>query len=72
MPVVAVWPIPWVRAIAILPTAPERVRNADTHHPYRWDSHFHYLTEFPEPEAVLVLQGGKKPTQSAVLSSQGS
>ena len=47
--------------IAILPAAPERVRNADTHYPYRWDSHFHYLTEFPEPEAVLVLQGGKKP-----------
>ena len=47
--------------IAILPTAPERIRNAGTCHPYRWDSHFHYLTEFPEPEAVLVLQGGKKP-----------
>lgn len=41
--------------IAILPTAPEVVRNADSHYPYRGDSHFLYLTGFAEPEAVLVL-----------------
>lgn len=41
--------------IAILPTAPEVVRNADSHYPYRADSHFLYLTGFAEPEAVLVL-----------------
>ncbi|RQO71204.1 Xaa-Pro aminopeptidase [Aquitalea sp. FJL05] len=41
--------------IAILPTAPEAVRNADNHYPYRADSHFLYLTGFAEPEAVLVL-----------------
>ena len=45
--------------VAILPTAPERVRNSDTHHPYRFDSYFWYLTGFPEPEAVLVLVGGQ-------------
>ncbi len=45
--------------VAILPTSLERVRNADTHYPYRWDSHFHYLTGFEEPEAVLVLVGGR-------------
>ena len=32
--------------IALLPTAPERPRNADSDHPYRHDSHFHYLTGF--------------------------
>lgn len=47
--------------VAIIPTSPERVRNADTHYPYRWDSHFHYLTGFEEPEAVLVLVGGRHP-----------
>ncbi len=47
--------------VAVIPTAPERLRNADTHYPYRWDSHFHYLTGFHEPEAVLVLVGGKTP-----------
>lgn len=45
--------------VAILPTAPERVRNRDTHHPYRFDSYFWYLTGFPEPDAVLVLVGGQ-------------
>ncbi|WP_374553975.1 Xaa-Pro aminopeptidase [Aquitalea pelogenes] len=44
--------------IAILPTAPEVVRNADSHYPYRADSHFLYLTGFAEPEAVLVLDAG--------------
>ncbi|MCX8086708.1 MAG: aminopeptidase P N-terminal domain-containing protein [Rhodocyclaceae bacterium] len=47
--------------IAILPTAPERIRNRDTHFPYRADSYFHYLTGFPEPEAVLVLVAGQSP-----------
>lgn len=41
--------------VAILPTAPERMRNRDSDYPYRWDSYFHYLTGFPEPEAVLVI-----------------
>ena len=41
--------------IALVPTAPERVRNRDTHFPYRFDSHFYYLTGFAEPESALVL-----------------
>jgi Xaa-Pro aminopeptidase len=47
--------------VAIIPTAPERVRNRDSHHPYRFDSYFWYLSGFPEPEAVIVLVGGKEP-----------
>jgi len=43
------------KGVAVLPTAPEVTRNADTHYPYRADSHFVYLTGFAEPEAVLVL-----------------
>lgn len=46
------------QGIAILPTAPEVVRNADNHYPYRADSHFLYLTGFAEPQAVLVLDAG--------------
>jgi Xaa-Pro aminopeptidase len=49
------------RGVAVLPTAPERARNRDTHYPYRYDSHFYYLTGFPEPEAVLVLVAGDSP-----------
>jgi Xaa-Pro aminopeptidase len=44
--------------IAIVPTAPEVIRNRDSHYPYRFDSHFYYLTGFKEPEAVLVLIAG--------------
>ena len=47
--------------IAIIPTAPEVARNADTHYSYRHDSNFYYLTGFTEPEAVLVLIAGGEP-----------
>lgn len=46
-------------AILILPAAAERVRNRDTHYPYRQDSDFWYLSGFAEPEAVLVLVPGR-------------
>ena len=49
--------------IAIIPTAPEVTRNRDSDYPYRFDSYFHYLTGFGEPEAVLVLIGGDSPRQ---------
>ncbi|MBS0569318.1 MAG: Xaa-Pro aminopeptidase [Proteobacteria bacterium] len=45
--------------ICIVPAAPERVRNNDSHYPYRQDSDFHYLTGFAEPEAVLALIPGR-------------
>jgi len=47
--------------VAFIPTAHEQLRNADTHYPFRFNSHFWYLTGFPEPESVLVLTGGKSP-----------
>jgi Xaa-Pro aminopeptidase len=47
--------------VAVIPTAPERIRNRDTHYPYRFDSHFYYLTGFPEPEAVAVIVAGEHP-----------
>ena len=43
--------------VVVLPTAPERQRNGDSDHPYRFDSHFHYLTGFGEPESWLVIDG---------------
>ena len=46
--------------IAIVPTAAEVIRNRDSHYPYRFDSHFYYLTGFKEPESVLVLIAGKE------------
>jgi Xaa-Pro aminopeptidase len=47
--------------LAILPTAPERLRSRDSDYLYRFDSYFYYLTGFPEPDAVLVLVAGPEP-----------
>lgn len=41
--------------VAILPTAPVRVRSNDSDHRYRPDSDVLYLTDFAEPEAVAVF-----------------
>ena len=51
--------------VAIIPTAPEVMRNADADYPYRHDSYFYYLTGFTEPEATLVLVAGE--TDQAIL-----
>ena len=42
-------------SIAIVPTAPVRLRNNDVEYAYRPDSDFFYLSGFGEPEAVAVL-----------------
>jgi Xaa-Pro aminopeptidase len=34
-------------------------RNYDVEYPFRQDSNFHYLTEYDEPDAALILVGGK-------------
>ncbi len=44
--------------VAILHAAPEQIRNRDANHPYRFDSYFHYLSGFPETEAILVIVAG--------------
>ncbi|HEY2927834.1 aminopeptidase P N-terminal domain-containing protein [Piscinibacter sp.] len=48
--------------IAVLPTAPERLRNGDSDFPYRFDSHFHYLSGFAEPQAWLVIASDGRST----------
>ncbi|MEP1266340.1 MAG: Xaa-Pro aminopeptidase [Marinobacter sp.] len=57
-------------SIAILPAAPERVRNRDVLHPFRQDSDFHYLTGFGEPEAVLVLIPGREHGESVLFCKE--
>jgi Xaa-Pro aminopeptidase len=42
-------------AVAIVPTAPERLRNRDSEFLFRFDSYFHYLSGFGEPNAWLVI-----------------
>lgn len=45
--------------VAILPSAPVRMRSRDVGYRYRQDSDFHYLTGFAEPESVAVLAPGR-------------
>jgi len=42
-------------AVAIIPTAPEHLRNRDSEFLFRFDSYFHYLSGFGEPNAWLVI-----------------
>ncbi|GBH27771.1 aminopeptidase P N-terminal domain-containing protein [Burkholderia vietnamiensis] len=54
--------------VAIVPTAPEMLRNPDTPYPYRHDSYFYYLTGFTEPDAVLVLNAaGPQGSPQSIL-----
>ena len=46
--------------IAILPSAPVRVRSRDVEYRFRQDSDFYYLTGFAEPDAVAVLAPGRE------------
>jgi Xaa-Pro aminopeptidase len=49
------------KGVALVPTAPARLRNRDSEYLYRFDSYFYYLSGFAEPEAVLVLLAGESP-----------
>jgi Xaa-Pro aminopeptidase len=41
--------------LAVIPGAPETIRNSDVHHEFRQDSDFYFLTGFDEPDAVAVI-----------------
>jgi len=54
-------------AAIIVAAAPERMRNADSAWPYRQDSDFHYLSGFPEPDAVLALLPGRRSGETVLF-----
>lgn len=47
-------------SIAIIPAAHEQVRSYDTEFKFRQDSDFWYLTGFPEPDAIAVIDPENK------------
>ncbi len=53
--------------LIVLPSAGEKLRNGDSHFPFRQDSDFLYLTGFSEPEAVLVLLPGREQGQQLLF-----
>lgn len=46
--------------IAIIGSAPNRVRNRDVNYPFRQDSDFYYLTGFNEPDSLAVFIPGRE------------
>ena len=47
-------------SIALLASAPPRLRNNDAEYQYRQNSDFYYLTGFTEPLSLLALIPGRK------------
>ena len=47
-------------SLAILTSAPSRMRNGDVEYPYRQQSNFFYLTGFAEADALALLIPGRK------------
>ena len=47
-------------SIAIIPAAHEATRSYDTEYKFRQDSDFMYLTGFPEPDAIAVIDPASK------------
>lgn len=53
-------------SIAVIPAAQLVTRSNDTEYPFRQDSNFHYLSGFPEPDAMLVLSNNPTLTDEPV------
>ncbi len=53
--------------LLFLPTAPQTLRNGDVHHEFRPGSDLHYLTGFPEPEAILLAWRTGRDRHKSVL-----
>jgi Xaa-Pro aminopeptidase len=47
-------------SIAIIPAAHEATRSYDTEYRFRQDSDFWYLTGFPEPDAIAIIDPASK------------
>ncbi|MEQ6917900.1 Xaa-Pro aminopeptidase [Halomonas aquatica] len=51
----------------LLPGASLVTRSRDSEFPFRQDSDFHYLTGFPEPDALLLLLPGREDGESVLF-----
>lgn len=58
--------------VAIQATAPERMRSRDSDFPFRFDSHFYYLSGFTEPDSVIVLVAGAEARRSILFCREKS
>jgi Xaa-Pro aminopeptidase len=54
-------------SVVIVRAAAQKIRNKDSHYPYRQDSDFLYLSGFSEPEAMMVLLPGQQAGHSILF-----
>ena len=54
-------------SIAIIPSAPTKLRSKDTDYKYRQDSDFFYLTGFEQPSSVAVLISGRRAAEYIIF-----
>lgn len=54
-------------SIAVIFSAEEAIRSHDTHHPYRQDSNFYYLSGFKEDNSVLMIIRTKKGVKTVLF-----
>ncbi|WP_106476739.1 Xaa-Pro aminopeptidase [Phytohalomonas tamaricis] len=54
-------------AAVLIPAATLKPRNRDGEYPFRQDSDFHYLSGFPEPDALLLLLPGRAEGETVLF-----
>lgn len=54
-------------SIGVLFSAPSAIRSHDTHHPYRQNSNFYYMSGFKEESACLLFIKSKKSFKTALF-----
>ncbi|GHB02992.1 Xaa-Pro aminopeptidase [Modicisalibacter luteus] len=55
------------RSAVLLSAATLATRSNDSEYPFRQESNFHYLTGFPEPDALLVLLPGRDAGEAVLF-----
>ena len=54
-------------SIAIIASAPEKIRSRDTHYAYKQNVTLSYLSGFPEPESVMALIPGREQGEVVIF-----
>ncbi|WP_287124493.1 Xaa-Pro aminopeptidase [Chromohalobacter sp.] len=58
------------QSAVLLSAASLKTRNRDSEYPFRQDSDFHYLSGFPEPDALLVLLPGREDGEAVLFCQE--
>lgn len=58
------------QSAVLLPAASLTTRSNDSDYPFRQRSDFHYLTGFPEPDALLLLLPGREAGESVLFCQE--